>query len=186
MGEALLTGLLDAAWASAGDISVVEPDDDRAAELAGRHPGVDVRGDPCAADGAILATKPETITEVARGIGALGVPRMLSVAAGVRLTAIEAVVPETCAVIRAMSNTPALVGFGATAIARGSHAGDDDLAWASEMLTTVGRVVELPEEKLDAVTGLSGSGPAYVFLVAEALVEAGVLNGLDRGRPRPW
>jgi pyrroline-5-carboxylate reductase len=79
-----------------------------------------------------------------------------------------------------MPNTPALVGAGAAAIAGGAAAGDDDLDWADEILTAVGTVVRVAEPLLDAVTGLSGSGPAYVFLVAEALVEAGVLVGLPR------
>ena len=77
-----------------------------------------------------------------------------------------------------MPNTPALVGAGAAAISPGTHAGEDDLAWAEEILGAVGVVVRVPEKLLDAVTGVSGSGPAYIFLVAEALAEAGVLAGL--------
>ena len=84
------------------------------------------------------------------------------------------------AVVRAMPNTPALVGAGASAIAGGSRAVEADLDWAESILGSVGRVVRVTEAQLDAVTGLSGSGPAYVFLVAEALVEAGVLVGLAR------
>jgi pyrroline-5-carboxylate reductase len=79
-----------------------------------------------------------------------------------------------------MPNTPALVGAGAAAIAGGTAAGEDALAWAETVLGAVGEVVRVPERLLDAVTGLSGSGPAYVFLVAEALIEAGVLVGLTR------
>jgi pyrroline-5-carboxylate reductase len=79
-----------------------------------------------------------------------------------------------------MPNTPALVGAGAAAIAPGRRAGEDDLAWAEEILGAVGTVARVPESLLDAVTGLSGSGPAYVFLVAEALMDAGVLVGLPR------
>jgi pyrroline-5-carboxylate reductase len=79
-----------------------------------------------------------------------------------------------------MPNTPALVGQGASAIAPGTAADDDDLVWAENILGAVGQVVRVPEKLLDAVTGLSGSGPAYVFLVAEALIEAGVLVGLPR------
>jgi pyrroline-5-carboxylate reductase len=79
-----------------------------------------------------------------------------------------------------MPNTPALVGAGAAAICPGSAAGEEDLAWAEEVLGAVGVVVRVPEKDLDTVTGLSGSGPAYVFLVAEAMAEAGVLGGLPR------
>jgi pyrroline-5-carboxylate reductase len=105
--------------------------------------------------------------------------RILSIAAGVTLHALDSHL-EGAAVVRAMPNTPALVGTGASAIAGGRHAGRADLDWAKETLEAVGSVVELPESALDAVTGLSGSGPAYVFLLAEALVEAGVLVGLSR------
>src|SRR5205807_6365569 len=83
-------------------------------------------------------------------------------------------------VVRAMPNTPALIGAGAAAISPGSTADDEDMAWAEEILGAVGVVVRVPETALDAVTGLSGSGPAYLFLVAEAMVEAGVLAGLPR------
>ena len=79
-----------------------------------------------------------------------------------------------------MPNTPALVGAGVTAIAPGEHAGEEDLAWAEEILSAVGVVVRVKEAQLDAVTGVSGSGPAYVFLVAEAMADAGVLAGLPR------
>lgn len=180
MGEALLGGLLEARWARADEIVVVEPSDERAAQLRGRFPGLVVQPTPCEADGAILATKPAVTPAVATQVAATGVPRVLSIAAGVTLETLQGALGDRCAVIRAMPNTAVLVGAGATAIAGGRHAGPDDLDWADELLATVGVVVRLGEDKLDAVTGLSGSGPAYVFLVAEALIEAGVLNGLDR------
>src|SRR5205085_82850 len=93
---------------------------------------------------------------------------------------LEGWLPDGVPVVRAMPNTPALVGAGAAAIAPGVAAGDEDLAWAESILGAVGVVQRVSEPLLDAVTGLSGSGPAYVFLVAEALVEAGVLAGLPR------
>jgi pyrroline-5-carboxylate reductase len=105
---------------------------------------------------------------------------VLSIAAGVPIARLESALGRDVAVVRAMPNTPALVGAGAAAIAPGSTANDDDLAWAERILGAVGTVVRVPEGLLDAVTGLSGSGPAYVFLVAEALIEAGVLVGLPR------
>jgi pyrroline-5-carboxylate reductase len=104
---------------------------------------------------------------------------VLSIAAGVTLADVEAVVGER-PVVRAMPNTGALVGKGAAAIAGGDRATEADLALAERVLGAVGVVVRVPEAQLDAVTGLSGSGPAYVFLVAEALIEAGVLVGLPR------
>ena len=106
--------------------------------------------------------------------------RQLSVAAGVTARAIEEAAGRDLPVVRAMPNTPALVRAGAAAISPGSHADADDLAWAEGILGAVGVVVRVPEKQLDAVTGLSGSGPAYVFVVAEAMAEAGVLAGLPR------
>ena len=111
---------------------------------------------------------------------AAGAHRVLSIAAGVPLDRLEAWLGEGVPVVRAMPNTPALVGAGAAAIAGGASATDDDLAWAEVVLSAVGTVQRVAEPLLDAVTGLSGSGPAYVFLVAEALIEAGVLAGLPR------
>jgi pyrroline-5-carboxylate reductase len=108
------------------------------------------------------------------------VRRILSVAAGVTTASIEAAAGQALAVVRAMPNTPALIGAGAAAISPGSTAAEEDVAWAEEILGAVGVVVRVPETALDAVTGLSGSGPAYLFLVAEAMVEAGVLAGLPR------
>src|SRR5262249_18728783 len=93
---------------------------------------------------------------------------------------IEDALGVDAAVVRAMPNTPALVRAGAAAIAPGRHAGDAELDWAASILGAVGTVVRVPEAALDAVTGLSGSGPAYVFLLAEALIDAGVYVGLAR------
>ena len=104
----------------------------------------------------------------------------LAVAAGVTTSSMEAWLAGPTAVIRAMPNTPALVGAGAAAVAGGSSAGQEDLEWARGILEAVGTVVTVSEAALDAVTGLSGSGPAYIFLVAEALIDAGVLVGLTR------
>ncbi len=104
---------------------------------------------------------------------------VISIAAGVTLAALEAAVPGH-PVVRAMPNTPALVRRGAAAISAGTHTGPEHVTTAERILGSVGTVVSVPESHLDAVTGLSGSGPAYVFLVAEALIEAGVHAGLPR------
>jgi pyrroline-5-carboxylate reductase len=179
MGEALVGGLLAAGW-SAGDLAVVEPVAARRTELTKRFTGVTIADAPVAADGAVIAVKPADVATATRGAVAAGARRVLSIAAGVTLARLEEAAGPGVPVVRAMPNTPALVGAGAAAIAAGGAAGDDDLTWAESILGAVGTVVRVPEHLLDAVTGLSGSGPAYVFLVAEALAEAGVLVGLPR------
>ena len=128
----------------------------------------------------MLVVKPGDVAATARAVADAGAQRILSVAAGVTTRAIEAAAGRTLPVVRAMPNTPAVVGAGAAAISPGSSAGKDDMAWAEEILAAVGVVVRVPENALDAVTGLSGSGPAYVLLVAEAMADAGVLAGLPR------
>jgi pyrroline-5-carboxylate reductase len=179
MGEALIGGLLAAGW-DAADLAVVEPIAARRTELAKRFPGVAVGDAPVPADGAVIAVKPGDVAGATRGAVDAGAARVLSIAAGVTIARLEEAAGSGVVVVRAMPNTPALVGAGAAAIAAGSAAGDDDLAWAESILGAVGTVVRVPEHLLDAVTGLSGSGPAYVFLLAEALAEAGVLVGLPR------
>ena len=181
MGAALVAGLLSSGWATAGEIVVVEPVAGRRDELEAAHPGLGVAAEvPAGAEGAVIAVKPGDVEAACRALAAAGVGRVLSIAAGVTLAKLELWFRAGTAVVRAMPNTPALVGAGAAAISGGSAAGDDDLAWAEEVLAAVGKVERVPEALLDAVTGLSGSGPAYVFLVAEALIEAGVANGLPR------
>ncbi|MCU1498134.1 MAG: proC [Acidimicrobiales bacterium] len=180
MGEALVGGLLAAGWAEASEVVIVEPHPGRRRELVERFAGLQVVAEPVAAAGALVAVKPQHVAEVCRALGGLGVGRVLSIAAGVRVEAMEAALPAGTAVVRAMPNTPALVGLGAAAIAGGTTATEADLAWAEGILAAVGTVVRVSEGQLDAVTGLSGSGPAYVFLVAEAMIEAGVLQGLPR------
>ena len=129
----------------------------------------------------MLAVKPGDVETACRALADTGsrVP-VLSIAAGITLRRLEACLAPGTPVVRAMPNTPALIGAGAAAVAAGRAADESDLAWAEEILGAVGRVVRVDEALLDAVTGLSGSGPAYVFLVAEALVDAGVLAGLPR------
>lgn len=180
MGAALVGGLLAAAWATPDELVVVEIDPERRAQLGVAHPGLVVTDTMGEADAALLAVKPAQVPATCTALGRLGVARVLSIAAGVRIATMEQALPEGTAVVRAMPNTPSLVGQGAAAVAPGSNAGEDDLAWAEEVLGAVGTVERVTEDQLDAVTGLSGSGPAYVFLLAEAMIDAGVLNGLPR------
>ncbi len=181
MGEALLTGLLAADDAPAS-VRVVETDPARAAALTERFgpAGVEVAAEPGPAGGTLLAVKPHHVPAVAAAVAAAGTDRVLSIAAGVTIATLEAALAAGTPVVRAMPNTPALVGAGAAALAPGTAASEDDLAWAEGLLGAVGVVVRVPEDLLDAVTGLSGSGPAYAFLVLDALIEGGVAAGLPR------
>ena len=179
MGEALLGGLL-AAGRAAEELAVAEISPPRRDELSAAYPDVEVVEAPVPAAGSVLVVKPADVADAARTVAEAGTRRILSVAAGVTTRTIEEAAGRPLPVVRAMPNTPALVGAGAAAISPGSSAGADDMAWAEEILGAVGVVVRVPEKALDAVTGLSGSGPAYLFLVAEAMAEAGVLAGLPR------
>ncbi len=179
MGEALLGGLLAAGRPPAG-LAVVEPVPGRQQVLEARFPGVTVSAGPLEGDGVVLAVKPGHAAAAASAAGQAGCRRLLSIAAGVTTATLEAALPEGTPVVRAMPNTPALVGAGAAAVAGGRAATEADLGWAEEVLGAVGVVVRVAEPLLDAVTGLSGSGPAYVFLMVEALIDAGVLVGLPR------
>ncbi|MDQ6838766.1 MAG: pyrroline-5-carboxylate reductase [Actinomycetota bacterium] len=167
-------------------IVVVDTSAERRAQLsavdgiAGRFPTVSIASEPPGASDVILAVKPGVVRAACEQLNDLGVNRVLSVAAGVTLERLEGWLDQQVPVVRAMPNTPALVGASASAICGGSHAGPDDLFWAEVILAAVGTVVRVDEGLLDAVTGLSGSGPAYVFLVAEAMIDAGVLVGLPR------
>ena len=131
----------------------------------------------------ILATKPHQVRDVLTELGQAleGKPALLiSVAAGIRLCALEDALPANVRVIRTMPNTPALVGKGATAYALGSRASTADAETAAALFSSVGLAIATPETLLDAVTGLSGSGPAYGFIMIEALSDAGVRMGLPR------
>jgi pyrroline-5-carboxylate reductase len=134
------------------------------------------------ADILVLSVKPQIMRSVLEEISGSIKPGALivSIAAGVPISAIESRMPTGTRVIRTMPNTPALVDAGATAIARGGHATADDLEVAKRIFDAVGITVVLDEYQLDAVTGLSGSGPAYIFLILEALSDAGVKVGLSR------
>jgi pyrroline-5-carboxylate reductase len=184
MGEALLGGLLDSGW-TIEDLAVAESVPERARDLEARFPGLRVGRNPAwivpEASVVVVAVKPGDVPGALSAAATALEPDalVLSIAAGVRLATLEEIVPDA-PVVRAMPNTPALVRQGAAAIAGGARAADDHLRRAEAVLGAVGLVTRVPEYLLDAVTGLSGSGPAYIFMMAEALIEAGVLVGLPR------
>ena len=185
MGSALAEGLLRAQWCAPERLAVVDHTASTRESLAKRLAGVAILpglelGDVDEHTGALLCVKPDYAESVARTIGALGVRRLLSVVAGLTTTRIESVMVQPVAVVRSMPNTPVLVGKGVSAIAGGAHVTADDLAWAESILGAVGTVVRVTERNIDVVTGLSGPMPAYLYLIVEALIEAGVYQGLPR------
>jgi pyrroline-5-carboxylate reductase len=179
MGAALVGGLLAGGWA-ATDLAVVEVSAERRATLATMFPGVAICEAVPVCDAALVAVKPYDVPAAATAAAKAGARRVLSIAAGISISVLQEACGDDVAVVRAMPNTPALLGQGAAAISGGPFATDDDLEWAEVILGAVGTVVRVPESLLDAVTGLVGSGPGYLFMIAEALIDAGVLAGLTR------
>ena len=180
MGAALVGGLLASGWIGAEDVVIVEVSAAQRSRLTERFPDVRIAEDipPCGA--AMIAVKPGDAVAAAAAAVQAGASRIVSIAAGVSIAALEAAAGPQVAVIRVMPNTPALVGHGAAGLSGGTCATAADVDWAVGILSSVGMVEVVPEQQLDAVTGLIGSGPAYLFMVAEALVDAGVLAGLSR------
>ncbi len=183
MASALIEGLLSASTCAPERILATDVRADALAALAARR-GIRTAADNAAAvrdaDVVVLATKPQVfdalLPELAPHVDASKL--VLSIAAGVSTAVIERQLGAGVRVVRAMPNTPALVRTGATAIAAGTHAGPQDMELAETVFRSVGIVERVPEALMDAVTGLSGSGPAYVFLMIEALTAAGVGEGL--------
>jgi len=185
MAGALIRGLIEGGHIAADRVHASGPRQERLDELASRfaiHVTTDNRAVARTCGLVVLAVKPQILDKVLREIGDQLKPGTLviSIAAGVGTEAIESAVVEGVRVVRAMPNTPALVNAGATAISAGRHASEADLATAKALFDAVGITVTLDEHHLDAVTGLSGSGPAYIFLILEALSDAGVKVGLSR------
>ncbi|MFV0459667.1 MAG: pyrroline-5-carboxylate reductase [Actinomycetales bacterium] len=183
MGETLLAGVLRAGW-TPERVLIAERRPDRAAELHERY-GVRVVDNVEAArqgETLLVVVKPQDIDAVLTEVRDVLDPGTLvvSVAAGVSTQRVENQLPPGTPVVRVMPNTPALVNQGMAAISPGSHCTDGHLARTRALLEATGRVVEVPEYSQDAVTAVSGSGPAYVFYLAEALIEAGILVGLPR------
>jgi pyrroline-5-carboxylate reductase len=183
MGETLLSGLVRAGR-RVDNLLVGEKRADRAKELEDRY-GVAVVGNREAAEKSetiALVVKPQDMGDVLDEIAPVLRPGQLlvSLAAGITTAFIEARVPVGVAVVRVMPNTPALVDEGMAAISPGSHCSEEHLAEAEALMASVGKVLRIPERQQDAVTAISGSGPAYIFFVVESMIEAGVHLGLPR------
>ena len=183
MGEALLSRLLVQGLYQSNEVLVSEPQPQRRDFLASQY-GVGITSDNRAvaesAPTLLLAIKPQVFETVTTALTSTHSEQLvLSILAGVPLARLEAAFPEQ-SVIRAMPNTPATVGAGVTAIAAGQHTQSEHLQLARQIFGAVGEVVEVPESLLDAVTGLSGSGPGYVAVLIEALIDGGVAVGLPR------
>src|SRR5919202_5244305 len=185
IGEALLSGLLRGGWREPAEIVVTARRQDRIDALRERH-GVEstLSNADAVADAAlvVIAVKPQDFDALLPEIAGALTPEqtVLSIAAAVPTASIEARLPERVPVVRAMPNAPAVVHEGIAGVAPGSHADDEHVALAEEALAHLGGVVRVPEPYMDAVTAVSGSGPAYFALLAEAMIEAGILLGLGR------
>jgi pyrroline-5-carboxylate reductase len=184
MAEALIKGLLSAGTTKPDHILVTDVSADRLAHLQKTY-GVVQKGNGEAAreaDIILLCVKPQVVERVLADIAPVVDDRKLviSIAAGIAIAKIEKVLKESSRVVRVMPNTPALVLAGAAALAGGKNATSGDLDLAQSIFSSVGRAVIVEEKLMDAVTGLSGSGPAYVFMIIDALSDAGVKAGLPR------
>ncbi len=185
MGRALIGGMLNAKLTSPKNITAARRNEEALKELRRRwsiHAISDNKKAVAGADIVILAVKPQLALSVLAQIAPATTKSQLiiSIMAGLTTAAINRKLKKPCPVVRAMPNTPCLVDAGATAIAAGAHAGEKDLGLAESIFKSVGKVVTLPETALDAVTGLSGSGPVYIFMVIEAMIDGGVKMGIPR------
>jgi pyrroline-5-carboxylate reductase len=182
IGESLLAGLRSSGW---DDVVVTGRREERVAELRERYGVEATLSNTEAVAGAaivVIAVKPQDFTALLGEIGPAVSPEqtVLSVAAAIPTAQIEEHLADGVPVVRAMPNAPSTVHEGMAGLAAGAHAGDEHLQLAEDVLAHLGRVVRLPESAMDAVTAVSGSGPAYFALLAEAMIEAGILLGLSR------
>jgi pyrroline-5-carboxylate reductase len=185
IGESLLAGLISSGWREPRHLVVTGRREERVRALEERYGVRGTLSNAEAVSGAVLvviAVKPQDFDSLLGEIGGLltSEQTVLSVAAAIPTSQIEARIAPGVPVVRAMPNAPALVHEGMAGICAGAHAGDEHLALAEEVLSHLGAVVLVPERYMDAVTAVSGSGPAYFALLAEAMIEAGILLGLGR------
>jgi pyrroline-5-carboxylate reductase len=184
MAEAMIRGLLRGSDFAPEQVIASAPREERVAELKQKYSirATQDNREAAAAEIVVLSIKPQLFSRVLDEVAdAISVETLvISIAAGIPVSAIQARLAPGTRVVRAMPNTPALVDAAATAIAGGEHARASDLADAKKIFDAIGMTVVLDETHMDAVTGLSGSGPAYVFLILEALSDAGVKVGLSR------
>jgi pyrroline-5-carboxylate reductase len=185
IGESLLAGLLSSGWRKPEEIVVTGRRQERLDELAERYGVEATLSNPDAVRDAsfiVIAVKPQDFDTLLGEIGGLltADQTVLSVAAAVTTAQIERHMADDVPVLRSMPNTPATVHEGIAGLCAGAHASEQHLAAAQDVLEHVGRVVQVPEAYMDAVTAVSGSGPAYFALLAEAMIEAGILLGLSR------
>jgi len=185
IGEALLSGLLTSGWREPTEVVVTARREEQLAKLRERHGAEATADNKAAIDGAglvVVAVKPQDIDNLLDEIGRhlTTDQTVVTVAAAIPTAHIEQRIADDVPVVRAMPNAPATVHEGMAGICAGAHAGDEQLAAAEELLSHLGRVVRVPEEWMDAITAVSGSGPAYFALLAEAMIEAGILLGLSR------
>jgi pyrroline-5-carboxylate reductase len=185
MGGALVGGIISCGLVKVAALTVADKDEKRCEELA-RTYGIGVTADNrkavCDADMVILSVKPQNMAEVLSELNDALMPAALviSIAAGIATSFIEERLAKGVRVVRVMPNMPALIGEGAAALAPGAFATEADLKLARQIFDAVGITVEVKETLMDVVTGLSGSGPGYAFLIIEALTDAGVAMGLAR------
>jgi pyrroline-5-carboxylate reductase len=184
-GEALIAGLLSSGWRKPEEIVATARHEERVAHLAERYGIAATANNVEAAQGAgvvVIAVKPQDIeallTEVGRTLTTE--QTVLSIAAAIPTKLIESHLADGVPVVRAMPNTPVTVHEGMAGITAGAHAGEDHMVEAEAVLRSVGRSVRVEESYMDAVTAVSGSGPAYFALLAESMIEAGILLGLSR------
>jgi len=185
IGESLIVGLLSSGWRKPEEIAATARRAERVAELRERHGVAATLSNGDAVSGAalvVVSVKPQDLDGLLGEIGPLVAPEqtVLSIAAAIPTAQIERRLSPGVPVVRAMPNTPSTVHEGIAGLCAGAHAGEEQLDLAADALAHLGSVVRVPEKAMDAITAVSGSGPAYFALLAEAMIEAGILLGLSR------